>query len=161
VYGDVAQGAVFEVDAAKAEVLCKQRPTWSVYQARSDVMLAEGAAAHLPVNLVDVDPYGEPWPCLDAFFRSERARAPRLAVAVNDGLRQKLRLQGGWSVGSMRAAVEKWGNAVLHERYLEVCRWKMEMLGALQGYTLTGWTGYYCGYNDDMTHYAAVLERAA
>lgn len=161
IYADLPQGIVFESDAGKAEILCRQRPTWSVYQARSDVMLAEGAGNHLPVSLLDVDPYGEPWPTIEAFFRSERPRVPRLGIAVNDGLRQKLRLQGGWSVHSMRQAVERWGNAALHEKYLEVAKWKMEQLGALQGYELTGWTGYYCGYNDDMTHYAAVLERAA
>jgi hypothetical protein len=160
VYYDCPRGIVFEVDAGKAEILCRQRPSWSVYQARTDVMLAEGAGAHLQVDLVDVDPYGEPWPVLEAFFRSERPRARRVGIAVNDGLRQKLRLQGGWSVNSMRGAVERWGNAVLHEKYLDVARWKVEQLAELQGYQVTGWTGYFCGYNDDMTHYAAVLERA-
>lgn len=159
VYPNVRAGAVFELDQAKAEHLCRQRPTWSVYQGKAEDAIVDGAVGHLPVTLLDVDPYGEPWPVLEAFFSSERPRAQLLGVAVNDGLRQKLRLQGGWAVRSMRQAVEKWGNATLHERYLEVCRWKVEQLAARQDYRLTHWTAYHCGYGDDMTHYAAVLER--
>lgn len=158
-YPDVVSGIVFEVDQTKAEVLCRQRPSWSVYQGRVEPALAEGAGAHLAVSLLDVDPYGEPWPTIEAFFTSERPRAPVVGIAVNDGLRQKLRLQGGWAVHSMRQAVEKWGNAMLHTRYLEVCRWKVEQLAALQDYRLTHWTAYHCGALDDMTHYAAVLDR--
>lgn len=160
-YPMVRAGLVFELDQAKAEHLTHQRPTWSVYQGKCEQAIADGAGAHLPINLVDCDPYGEPWPALESFFTSERPRPLQLAVAVNDGLRQKLRLQGGWSVRSLRQAVEKWGNAALFERYLEVCRWKLEQLGALQDYRLTHWTGYHCGANDDMTHYAAILERKA
>jgi hypothetical protein len=159
VYPQVSAGVVFELDQVKAEHLCRQRPSWSVYQGKAERAIEEGAGAHLAVNLVDVDPYGEPWPALEAFFSSERPRVERLGIAVNDGLRQKLRLQGGWAVRSLRQAVEKWGNAQLFERYLEVCRWKLEQLGARQDYRLTHWTAYHCGHDDDMTHYAAVLER--
>ena len=158
VYASHPAGVVFEVDASKAETLCNQRPTWSVYQGKVEPALEAGIGGHVCVGLLDVDPYGEPWPTLDAFFRSSRPRASVLGVAVNDGLRQKLRLKGGWHVGSMRQAVEKWGNGPLHDRYLEVCRWKLEQLAALQRYRVTHWTGYYCGFGDDMTHYAAVLE---
>jgi hypothetical protein len=159
VYADCPHGVVFEADASKSEILCRQRPTWSVYQGKSEALLEAGAGAHLTVNLLDVDPYGEPWPVIESFMRSERPRSQQLAIAVNDGLRQKLRLQGGWSVNSMRGAVEKWGNASLHEKYLDVCRWMIERLAGLQRYELTHWTGYHCGFNDDMTHYAALLER--
>lgn len=130
-----------------------------MYQGRVEPALESGLAAHLDVNLIDVDPYGEPWPTLEAFFTSERPRTQILGIAVNDGLRQKLRLQGGWAVRSMRQAVERWGNAQLYEKYLEVCRWKIEQLAALQRYRVTHWTGYHCGAGDDMTHYAAVLAR--
>lgn len=120
--------------------------------------LSDGACSHLEVGLLDVDPYGEPWPTIEAFMTSDRPRARRVGIAVNDGLRQKLRLQGGWSVKSMRQAVEKFGNAMLFEKYLDVARWKLEKLAALQDYAITHWTGYYCGFQNDMTHYAAVLE---
>jgi hypothetical protein len=159
VYPDVKRGIVFETDQTKAEHLCRQRPSWSVYQAKAEASLEGGAGAHLAVNLIDCDPYGEPWPSLDAFFSSDRPRVERIGIAVNDGLRQKLRLQGGWAVHSMRQAVEKWGNAQLCERYLEVCRWKLEQIVARQDYALTHWTGYHCGNNGDMTHYAGIFTR--
>jgi hypothetical protein len=159
VYTSVARGAVFETDLAKVEVLARQRPTWCVYQAKAEPSLAEGAAAHLPISMLDVDPYGEPWPTIEAFFASERERGPVLVLAVNDGLRQKLRLQGAWHVASMRQAVERWGNGPMHAKYLEVCRWKLEQLAAMQRYRVSHWTGYHCGFNDDMTHYGAVLVR--
>lgn len=161
VYPTVQQGIVFEVDQTKAEILCHQRPTWSVYQTKVEPALEGGAGAHLEVNVIDVDTYGEPWPTLDAFFTSERPRAQRIGIVVNDGLRQKLKLQGGWSVHSMRQSVEKWGNAVLCDRYLDVCKWKLEQLAQLQRYRLTHWTGYYCGADNYMTHYGAIFERPA
>jgi hypothetical protein len=159
VYTDVNDGIVLDTDLGKCEVLARQRPSWSVYQARAEWALSQGAGAHLAVDLLDVDPYGEPWPTIEAFFSSDRPRPKQLAIAVNDGLRQKLRLQGGWNVRSLRQAVERWGNAALHEDYLEVAKWKLEQLALLARYRLTHWTGYYCGFNDDMTHYAAVFQR--
>jgi len=132
-----------------------------VYQAKAEPSIEAGAAAHLPITLLDVDPYGEPWPTIEAFFTSDRPRPQRIGIAVNDGLRQKLRLQGGWSVHSMRRAVEKFGNAGLFDKYLDVARWKIEQLAALRDYRVTHWTGYYCGFQNDMTHYACVLERSA
>jgi len=158
-YADVESGCVIETDAAKAEKLAEARPSWSVYQAKAEQALEHGAPPHLAVNFLDVDPYGEPWPVLDAFFRSERIRPDTIAIAVNDGLRQRLTVQGGWSVKSMRTALERWGNVALFERYLEICKWKLEQLGEIQRYRLTHWTGYHCGHNDYMTHYAAILDR--
>lgn len=143
----------------KVEVLARQRPTWAVYQGKSEASLEVGIGGHLLVNFLDVDPFGEPWPTIEAFFNSERPRAQTLALAVNDGLRQKLRLQAGWHVRSMRQAIEKWGNAGLFDRYTEVCRWKVEQIAARQDYALTHWAAYYCGDQGDMTHYGAILER--
>lgn len=158
-YPHVKQGIVFELDQSKTELLARQRPTWAVYQGKSEASLEVGIGAHLLVNFLDVDPFGECWPTLDAFFNSERPRADVLAVAVNDGLRQKLRLQAGWHVRSMRQAIEKWGNAGIFERYLQVCEWKLQQIAARQQYALTHWTGYYCGDQGDMTHFGAILER--
>jgi hypothetical protein len=161
VYPTVTQGVVFELDPVKAERLAQQRPTWSVYQGKCEQAIEDGLGSHLPCNLIDVDPYGEPWPAIESFFVSERPRAQRLAVAVNDGLRQKLRLQGGWAVRSMRQAVERFGNSRMCEQYLEVCKWQLSRLAERQDYRLTHWTGYHCGSNGDMTHYAAIFERKA
>src|SRR4051812_3936723 len=97
-YRSVKEGIVFERDPDKAAILAHQRPTWAVYECLCENAIAEGAGAHLEVNFLDLDPYGEPWPALDAFFGSDRPFPPRLAIVVNDGLRQKLKMNGGWSV---------------------------------------------------------------
>lgn len=160
VYADVGRGAVLDGDVGHCEALARDRPSWAVYETKQpEAAIGEGLARELPITLLDVDAIGEPWPVLEAFFSSERVRLHELAIAVSDGLRQKIRLSGGWQVHSMRRAVEIWGNAGVHESYLDVCRWKLEQLAARQRYTITGWTGYHCGPNDDFTHYAAVLTR--
>ena len=158
VYDDVTVGLVLDSDAMKAELLARQRPTWRVYEAKAEKAIAAGLGADFACNLVDVDPYGEPWPTLEAYFTSERQRPAVIGFAVNDGLRQKLKVQAGWQVRSMRQPIEHFGNTQLHSNYLDVCRWKFERFAELIGYNITHWAGYYCGKSDDNTHYAAVLE---
>jgi len=158
-YRQVPEGVVIEKNPDKAAALALQRPTWSVYECIAETALAGGLGSHLEVNFLDVDPYGEPWPVFDAFFGSKRPFAPRLAVAVNDGLRHKLRLNGGWSVGSLRSVVDRIGNAKLFHQYKDICQDLLMERASRAGYRLEKWTAYYCGAGDDMTHFAAVLER--
>lgn len=87
VYRDFPTGAVFEKDPGKADILAMQRPTWAVYESDVEIALAAGAARHLTVDLLDVDPYGAAWPTLQAFFGSTRPLAQRMVVVINDGLR--------------------------------------------------------------------------
>jgi len=156
-YRDVQRGVVFEVKPDKTAILARQRPTWSVYECDCVPALRAGVGSHLPVNFFDLDPYGEPWPVLDAILQSERPWPERIGVVVNDGLRQKLRISA-WDVGSMQAMVGKYGNK-LADVYLEVCRELLDEKAAQRGYRITRWAGYYCGHADAMTHYAAVLEK--
>jgi hypothetical protein len=162
-YRHVPAGVVFEEKPEKTAVLARQRPTWAVYEADCERAIRAGVGAHLVVNFLDLDPYGQPWDVLDAFFESERPRAPRLVVVVNDGLRRKLKMNGGWSVRSLREIVERNGNAVLYRDYLAICRELVIEKAAKAGYGLRRWTGYYCGSGQgsaqQMSHYAAVLER--
>lgn len=132
-----------------------------MYEADCIRSLRAGAGAHLAINLIDCDPYGEAWETLQAFFESERPFPKRIGVAVNDGLRMKLKITGGWDVASMHPAVRKFGNAAMYAEYLTIARWNLERIAGERGYAITDWTGYYCGHGDCMTHYAAVLERAA
>lgn len=157
-YSHIKCGVVFEKSPDKTAVLAGQRPTWAVYEADAEKAIAAGAGAHLMVSFLDLDPYGEPWPTIAAFFSSERPRAARLAIAVNDGLRQKLRMGGAWSVESMQPIVSVFGND-LHECYLDVCRYLVRKHAEAAGYQLRRFYGYYCGHNGDMTHYAAILEQ--
>lgn len=157
-YSNLETGIVFEKDDQKVNVLARQRPGWAVYQADSAAVIGLGAGAHLPVNILDCDPYGSPWDVIEAFFCSERPRPNRLAVVVNDGMRQKVRMGGAWSVGTLKGIVAKHGNG-LHGIYLDICQELMIEKAGQAGYHLTRWAGYYCGHNGQMTHYLAVLEQ--
>lgn len=157
-YAGIMTGIVLEKDMRRAEKLAVQRPTWRVYCADAVASLAAGLGSDVPVNLIDCDPWGEPWPTLSAFFSSERERPAEVAVAVNDGLRNKLKLGGAYDVASLQEAVAQFGNA-LYAPYLEVCRWQLARIAEPAGYTLRRFWGYFCGHNGDMTHYAAVLGR--
>lgn len=158
VYAHLPRGVVFEKDIKKADRLGLQRPTWAVYEADCVAALGAGAGGHIAVDLLDVDPYGECWLAISAFFGSQRPFAPRMVIVVNDGLRQSLSLGKAWSVGSMRGMVERFGND-LHPVYLEVCEVLLKEKAADAGYTVSRFHGYYCGYSQANTHFLAVLER--
>lgn len=158
VYPNLQQGIVFEKDEHKAGVLAEQRPTWAVYQGDCVAALKVGVGAHRIINVLDIDPYGEPWSVMDAFFTSDRPRANTLYLVVNDGLRNKLKLGGAWSMDQMAAVVERYGNNLYH-RYLDVCQELVQQKAAQAGYGLSRFAGYYCGTDALMTHYLAVLTR--
>jgi hypothetical protein len=158
-YRHLQEGVVFEAEATKAGILARQRPTWAVYEVNVEKALPAGVGSHLEVNFLDVDPYGEPWPTLDGYFGSERMFPPKMAVVVNDGLRQKLRMNGGWAVQSMHDVCKKYGNAALYHNYLSISKELVSEKAARCGYRLTHWAGYYCGAGGNMTHFAAVFEK--
>lgn len=160
-YRTVQAGVVFEKDAAKAEYLARQRPTWAVYEVDCVTALAAGVGFHVPINFLDCDPYGEPWPVIDAFFAGHGAGWPdRLGIVVNDGLRQKLSINGGWDVASIQPMVQRYGAAAMFANYLEICQEMLVEKTSQHGYVLALWAGYYCGAGDQMTHYAAILNRS-
>ena len=150
------EGCVFERKREKTQHLAKQRPTWAVYRGDNVKSIAAGLGSHLDCTLLDVDPYGDPWPIIDAWFSSQRSR-PDLWMLVTDGMRQALGMNIGWQTGSLSKMAEKYGNDALHENYLAICREMLAEKAAKVGYELTKWTGYYCGKSLAMTHYAAYL----
>ena len=154
-------GAVIELDPGKAEFLARQRPTWPVYEGKAELMIAGGLFRQYQVEFMDVDPYGEPWPVIEGFFRADAGRrfAPCMALAVNDGLRQNARVGGAWKVRSTKDAARKYGNNKVREHYLDICHDKLQEIAAGVGYTLDWWHGYYTGNLDDMTHYGAILRQ--
>lgn len=160
-YSDIADGVVFEKDPDKTRILGIQRPTWAVYECDCVAALSDGVGGHLPVNFVDIDPYGEPWPVIDAFFQSERPFPSTMGIVVNDGLRHKLKTGSGWNAGSMESVVSNYGNNALYPNYLEICQELLKEKASQRGYTLTRWAGYYTGHADAMTHYAALFTRDA
>lgn len=155
-YPHLERGVVFEQDASKAARLGKQRPTWAVYEADCVAALRGGVGAHLTVDLLDCDPYGECWPALDAFFGSKRPLAPVMAVVVNDGLRQTLALGRAWATASLESAVAKHGND-LHPVYKEVCEELFNEKAARAGYRVDRFGSYYCGIHQNMVHFLAML----
>lgn len=158
VYAHIHRGVVFEIDPDKAAILGKQRPSWAVYEADCIHALADGVGRHLTVNLLDIDPYGSSWDIVDAFFGSSRPFAERMIVVVNDGLRQKLMLNGAWTVKQMQPVVQQFGND-LHGKYLDVCQMLIKTKAAKAGYALSRFNGYYCGYSRANTHFMAVLDK--
>jgi hypothetical protein len=162
-YSNFPTGAALEKDPANAEFLARQRPDWAVYEVHSERVLGAGLLRWKEVDFLDVDPYGEPWPVLEAFFSAEHGRrfADRMALAVNDGLRQNARIKGSWKIGSMKEEVRKYGNDNIRPHYLQICKDKLGRIVGKVGYTVEHWAGYYTGNFDDMTHYGAVLVRSA
>lgn len=156
-YSNVPLGVVIERDAKKSAFLAEQRQTWAVYQADCIAALSEGLGKQFAVNFVDIDPYGDPWPIVDAFLGSDRPRPKRLIIVVNDGLRQKIQLGGAWSTRSLASAVSKFGNDFIGAEYLKVCRWMMDRKATQAGYALGSFVGYHCGHLGQITHYGAVL----
>ena len=160
-YSAFRQGAVFEKDEAKSDVLADQRPGWAVYQNDCVPAIAAGVGFQFAPNFFDLDPYGECWPVMDAVFAgmATRPKPARVAFVVNDGLRQKLAMKAGWSVGSLAATVKKFGNDCMYEKYLEICKDMVKEKAGQAGYRLSRWVGYYCGHAGQMTHFAAILDR--
>lgn len=158
-YDELGPGVVMEKDPAKAAHLAKQRPTWAVYECDCEAALRANVGAHVAINFVDFDPYGDPWSVIDAYFRSQRPWPGQLAVAVNDGLRQKLKINGGWEVASITQAVLRHGNHNLYRNYVDICQEMLTEKAGQRGYTLTRWAGYYCGHDKNMTHYGAIFTR--
>lgn len=158
VYGQVREGMVIEKDPQRAEFLARQRPTWAVYEADSAAALEMGAGAHLVVNVLDVDPYGDPWPVIQGFFRASRQMADRMVVVVNDGLRQMVRSGTSWQSTTLAPIVAERGNN-LWPVYLDVCKELMGRAILPTDYRLSFFDGYYTGHSQRMTHYLAVLER--
>lgn len=158
-YSSVHDGVVFDKDERKTNTLAKKRPTWAVYEGDCVKALAGNAGNHLTVNFIDIDPYGEPWPVVDALFGSQREWPQVLGVAVNDGLRQKLKMNGGWSCNSLADVVSRYGNNSLYSNYLPICQEMLQEKAGELGYTLSRWAGYYCGYLQQMTHYAGLFIR--
>ena len=156
-YSHITDGVVFEKLPDRAEALAMQRPEWAVYECDCEHAIRDGVGFHLPVNFIDLDPYGQPWPVIDAIFSVEREWPPVLAIVVNDGLRVGIKNQTAWKMSSMESVVQRHGLAFIHKNYVAVCQELLTEKAGQAGYHLTRWAGYYCGVGKNMTHYAAIL----
>lgn len=158
-YEHLPVGVVMEKSPDKAARLGLQRPHWRVYETECVAALEAGIAADLPIDLLDLDPYGGALETLSAFMLSRRVFAPTLAIVVNDGLRQALSIGKAWTIHALAPFVEKYGNDAIYESYGEVCREYLEREAAAAGYTVNRFTYYYCGKNSYLCHWYALLSR--
>lgn len=156
---DIGQGVVMEKDPEKCKTLAIQRPSWSVYECDCVAALTGGVGSHLPVNFLDVDPYGEPWPVIDAFFASDRLFPDTLAIAVNDGGLQFVKRGHGWKMPSIADRISKMGNSQAYDLYLDICQDSLKEKASHRGYTMARWAGYKA--TPDVAHYAAIFNRSS
>ena len=158
VYENVATGIVFEKDWAKVSDLARQRPTWRVYQGDCVKLLAAGVGADLEPNVLDLDPYGSPFESLRAFMTSERNRPKRLDLVVNDGMRNKVQIDGGMDCKELQSYIARFGSQA-YQFYLDIAKMKVAEIVKVGGYKIAQWRGYYTGRGQRITHYWAVLEK--
>lgn len=158
-YSRATRGVVIENDAEKVDHLARQRPNWSVYEGDSEGMIQLGVATRHSPNFIDVDPYGASWPVLMALFAKADDLPDRLAVAVNDGLRQKMQRGSGWQVDYLAAFAREFGASRMFENYHEICRRYFAQISVAAGYDVERWTIYGCGHANVMTHFGAILRR--
>lgn len=152
-------GVVFEKNPIKADALAKQRPAWAVYECDCVTAIQEGVGFHIPVNFFDIDPYGSPWDVIDAILGRHKYLPAVIVLVVNDGLRQKAKMGSAWNVKQLHSATSRFGASALYRKYLEICEFLLQQKAREVNYNLSRFGGYYCGYGDNMTHYAAVLRR--
>ena len=158
-YSDLAPGVVFEKNRKKCEFLVKQRPSWAVYCVDSEKALIAGVGFHLPVNFFDVDPYGDPWPTINAIFDNKDNLPAKFGLVVNDGLKRFLMMGRGWASKSLAGWVEKVGNKGMAENYAKIVKEEItNRVNKING-EIKKWALHSSGHGGQMTHYAAVLVR--
>jgi len=158
-YRGFEHGVVFEKDRDKVRRLASQRPTWSVYETDCVIGISNGIGEHLAVNYFDLDPWGSPWDTIAAIFDRWKYFPSKFAMAITDGQRRIAKINSAWHVEQLRPFVACYGNEQIYENYVEICAEHLTSRAASRGYAITKWTGYYCGYAKQMTHFGAVLER--
>jgi len=156
-YKDFKTGVVFEKKEDKSAILAAQRPTWAVYESDCIIGMLGGIQDLFKINFLDIDPYGDPWPVIDAFFTGQKEKIKPLVIAVNDGLRLGVKMNIAWTYGSLKKYVEKYGNQSIYKNYVDICQEMLEEKASDHGYEMRLWAGYYCGKNKQMTHYGCVL----
>ncbi len=82
-------GTCVLADADDAASAARMRPTWACFEGNGERFLSAGMAADVPFDVIDIDPGGEPWPCVHAWATSERVRAPVTHLIVGDAYRHK------------------------------------------------------------------------
>lgn len=158
-YTNAEFGMVLEENPQKAGALGMQRPTWRVYECKSEIALGGGLAADIPFTLVDLDPYGECWTTLKAFALSKRKMSDEFVVVCHDGGRNPIMMGRAWQSKIFAPYVLKYGNRDPVEHYLEVCEEIMRDTAQEAGFAVTHWQTAYGGFRRQSAHHLAVWKR--
>lgn len=153
-------GVVFEKDEKKTPHLVEQRPHWAVYEGDCVKAIAAGIGFHHAPNFFDVDPYGSPWPAIRAIFSNADILPDVIGIVVNDGLRRAAMLGRSWKVEELAPYAQRLGNQGVHEQWPNVVRDIFDGVALQDGFEIKEWAIKSSGYGGQMTHYAAVVERA-
>ncbi len=148
-YSDL-NGVAIDNDPNRAGLLPFARPTWTCLDADAVSAIENGLLAQYDFDLIDLDPYGNPWPAVLAVIASIRRE---VVLIVTDGMRSKIRISDGFAIKSIAPMLQRFG-ASLHDRYLDACRWRLENEGA----RVLQFRGAYAGANKAMTYWWAGIE---
>lgn len=157
-------GVAIEKLEEKCYGIAAMRPRWAVYQADTPPAIEQGILGNFPINFVDIDCYGSPWPAYEAFFRwlgkteSGPGAPPRLDLVCTDGGGLYTRFTGVWQLERFQPYVQKYGAARMFEMYPEVCREMVEATAAPLGYELKDWVAFRVGRDKSMMIFWAGLE---
>lgn len=160
VYSKYEHGVVLEKNPEKVEFLCKQRPSWAVYECDSVKALSDGFYVWKNFNFIDCDPYSNPYLSLEAFFHGRKMLPENLAIVVTDGMPLAIQLRGGgWRVKIPQELVQKFGNN-LNNNYIEVVRYYWNQKAAELGYTVSRFEAKMGGTRKHMCYYGVALSRS-
>lgn len=151
------RGVVIEKDDRKVEHLCRQRPRWAVYQGNSELVLEHGLARTTAFDVIDLDPYGQPFGVLAALSLPGRVFPDTWHLVVNDGGRQAAKRGQSWTIPGMTVAVAKFGRDGVYVNYLEAVKLIVDNFAAKIGFEVSHWEGRCV--SADIAHYWAVLTR--
>jgi len=154
------EGVALEKDEAKCYELARLRPTWPVYSVDTPSAIEQGILDRFPINFLDVDTWGAPWECIEAWFaRMARPKAetdsgggfePRLDIVATDGGGLGIRFTSGWELPRFQRYVAQYGATRMFDRYLDVCRDMMTDISAAAGYELVDWVALRTGRDKSM-----------
>lgn len=127
-------GILCEKNEGRAECLAEKFPEVPVYCGDSIKVAYPDDIGPVVPNLIDVDPFGDPWPHLTALMNAPWL-PDRAVFVVTDGLIQSVRLSNQWIKGSLRPAYEKLGQTSIFKSYDKAVASALEFYAAEAGLT--------------------------
>lgn len=150
-------GIGIELNQRKAAARARILPAWWSIVGDSASVLRSGALRWFAPAIIDVDPYGDPWPALEAAAAGVSV-PPAVVLAVTDGLPRALQIRD-YRVPSLRADIAAHGLDYVREYYEEICRRRIQRL--FPAYTIDRWVYAESGKGRGLALYAARITQPA